>query len=290
MPHQRLSSPSTITLIFISLIRLVCLQNWLRWGLRYRLFALVPPLDHPFDVPFFGTRYRGNLNTFGDRYVYFFGAGEREYMLAMGNYVRPGSVVLDVGANVGQHSLYFAVKGAHVLAFEPYEAVRKTLEDRVRGFASVKIFDIGLSDAEGSFLFSAPIGDNIGLGSFSAGHGDPDRIALTLHTRKGDDVVRDENLTRVDFIKIDVERHEAPTLRGLQHTMHTFRPVVEFEFAAFAFSSRDEFDHLTSGYTPYFLTRNRPFLWLFNRPKAILTPFTFQGEGEVLLLPDEQAK
>ena len=35
----------------------------------------------------------------------------------------PGALAIDIGANVGNHALYYALNGARVLAFEPNPAV-----------------------------------------------------------------------------------------------------------------------------------------------------------------------
>lgn len=91
-------------------LRFVGTQNWIRWGLRYRVFTLFKPVDYEFIVPFFGLKYAGNLNNFIDRAVYFYGAHEREALLYMGSRINPDAVVLDIGANVGHHSLFFPLK------------------------------------------------------------------------------------------------------------------------------------------------------------------------------------
>jgi hypothetical protein len=62
---------------------------------------------YAFDIDFFGLRYRGPLGSLIDRQVHFFGAYERDEL----DFVRawwggrPGKTVLDVGANVGHHTL-----------------------------------------------------------------------------------------------------------------------------------------------------------------------------------------
>ena len=96
----------------IKLLSAICRQNWIRTGLRYRLlrkFAHWSNLDAiPFECDFYGHRYAGELSRHIDWHVYVFGAYELpELQLLSRIAAESGSgVLLDIGGNVGQHSLY----------------------------------------------------------------------------------------------------------------------------------------------------------------------------------------
>ena len=90
-------------------LRLLGSQNWLRFGIRYRVinqFCNPESVDSiEFVTDFFGLKYKGNLNSYIDWSVFFFGAYEREKLLLLRDLVnaRPNPVFFDIGANVGVH-------------------------------------------------------------------------------------------------------------------------------------------------------------------------------------------
>ena len=283
--NMRVSPP-----FFYSVLRCIGRQTWIRWGVRYRVFQWLKPIDCGFSVPFYGRIYRGNLNNFIDRAVYFYGAHERETMEYMGSLITPDSVVLDIGANVGHHSLYFSTKAKEVHAFEPNPAFRHHFDTLLRqnGVENVFLHEIGLGAAAGEIPYYAPTGDNQGVGSFVREHRTTNRSIGALPIRTGDEVVASLGLTRVDFIKIDVERYEEAVLMGLQKTLKKFRPIIVMEYAQKDFSSEESFQALTEGYIPKILESNNSVFFFFNDPKC--RPLFFDalaGHGELVLVPSK---
>ena len=90
-----------------------------------------------------------------DRQILFCGDYEYQTKQLFAKYIKPGDVVMDVGANTGFHTLFFSElagpKGS-VLAFEPMENNRKRLEDNLllNGIQNVKVlpYALGEKDAE----------------------------------------------------------------------------------------------------------------------------------------------
>src|SRR6478736_2951074 len=101
-------------------------QEWLHFGVRDRFIRLFHTSsssgDEPFERSFFGRRYKGNLNTFIDWSVYYYGAYTKEELLCMQDFlaVVDQPVVVDVGANIGHHSLFASTIAARVHSFEPF--------------------------------------------------------------------------------------------------------------------------------------------------------------------------
>src|SRR5215472_14769316 len=94
------------------LLRAVGHQRYLRFGVRDRVLRR---LDDPditasaeFVAPFFGARYRGNFDTFVDWSAYYYGAYERDDLEVIGDLIAPldAPTFVDVGANVGHHTLF----------------------------------------------------------------------------------------------------------------------------------------------------------------------------------------
>lgn len=148
-------------------------------------------------------------------------------------------VFLDVGANQGEFTVYgggIATAG-RVLAFEPMLANLEKLRNNVaiNHFGNVSIFPVALGEKEGKGnLFTDPTkafserGANSGIGSLiqSETRSSPigETTILTL-----DLVCEQENLSRVDLIKIDVEGGELAVLKGALATLQKFRPQLLVE-------------------------------------------------------------
>ena len=283
----------SLTQSIYSFMRFVGIQSWIRWGLRYRFFCILPSTNHEFTVPFFGTSYSGNMNNFIDRSVFFYGAHEREAMLYMASRIPKDGIVLDVGANVGHHSLFFSTKAREVHAFEPNPRFRMQFERFMNdnNVKNVHLHQVGLGDSTSTIHYYAPTGDNQGIGSFVAEHNDSNMDIGTLPVVRGDDIVKSLGLERVDFIKIDVERYEESVLIGLQETLRKFKPIVVLEYAEADFKSRDTFLSLIQGYVPYVLKVNTPKFFFFNIPIGAPVPFDFShSHAEMLLEPEPIVK
>ncbi len=151
---------------------------------------------------------------------------EEEELEIIRRWFRPGSVFCDIGANIGNHSL-FALKflrAAQSILFEPNPAaiaiLRSNLElNGLTQRADFTNIGFGLSDAAASGLAISAPGRNMGAGKLVEGDG-------TLQTLRGDDALTGR---QVDFIKIDVEGMELRVLAGLKETLTRCRPLIFVE-------------------------------------------------------------
>jgi len=129
-------------------------------------------------------------------------------------------VVFDVGAYVGDTALWFSRLVRHrgkVYAFEPEpENFRKLNLERNRTQNIVPL-PLALSDDEGEMVI-------FGSGSSATVANDDNGIPVMVTTIGK--IVKDNNLTRIDFIKMDVEGHELNVLKGAAETIKTFEPSL----------------------------------------------------------------
>jgi len=192
--------------------------------------------DHPFDTDFFGLHYEGNLRNTIDFSVYYYGAFEKPLLFFLQDCLqsvhRSPSVFCDIGANIGQHSLFMSRIADQVHAFEPFDQVRKKLQHHVElnKITNLSVNTVGLSDRDQLLPFYAPTGRNQGIGSFDAstmekGNQNIGELALV----KGDQYFQSHSIADIDLMKIDVEGFEKAALQGLQETLHRYRPVVVCE-------------------------------------------------------------
>ncbi len=265
-------------------------MKFIRLGIRYRIILPMKYVGYNFTKSFFGYKYVGNLNDHIDRQVYYFGAYEYEELYFFKKYLNKQSIVLDIGANTGHHSLFFSVYAKQVYSFEPFNKMFHILGNRIRdnNISNIKIYNFGIGDNNQSSDFFAPNGKNNGVGSFI--RSEVGQNIGKLEIKKGDDVVTDLKLERVDFMKIDVEGMEISVLNGLLKTINKYKPVMFIEMSAESQSMLAcELKTKLGNYKYYIIEANNPFLYFFNKPTCVLKDFSPQKETKnILCLPFNQ--
>jgi FkbM family methyltransferase len=142
----------------------------------------------------------------------------------------PGTVALDIGANVGYHALLMSQlvgPQGSVYAFEPNsENCRLILLSAAQNdLANIVLLPVALSDARGWSYFTTHIGSNGGLLR-------EDAALLRQHGTIVPTFTLDElSLPPVATIKIDVEGAEYKALRGGARMLERDRPAIICEFS-----------------------------------------------------------
>ena len=192
--------------------------------------------DHAFTTDFFGLTYQGNLSNNIDFNIYYYGAFEKPLLYFLRDTIKSLApeqpAFIDIGANVGQHSLFMAAHGCHVHAFEPFDKVRERLQLQVttNKLQDVHVHPVGLSDENARLPFFAPTGRNVGIGSFDASTTSKGNVSIgELELVNGDDYFATHGIDCMDLVKIDVEGFEKLALHGLQKTLKRLRRVVVCE-------------------------------------------------------------
>lgn len=133
-------------------------------------------------------------------------------------YIRPGQVVLDVGANIGTYTGAFCRlvgPSGKVYAFEPnpeaFECLRINCPEAV-------CVPVGASDKPGVFSVDAT-DNNVGAAYLKS---DPAGQAVCLPI--------DAFGLSPAFIKVDIEGMEYPALLGMEQTMKATRPMLLVEY------------------------------------------------------------
>ena len=207
-------------------------------GWRRLVNALLPAdLAGPFVVATDGVAFAGDLASYIDRQMYLFGQYEEQdiqLFLAAVPAARDG-VILDVGANVGTHSLQFARHFRAVHAFEPNPALWASFERNMQlnGFANVTLHRLGLSDADAELPFFGIDKKNFGLGTFSTDqqYDLPLKEIAVCRVANGDRYVREQGIGRIAAIKVDVQGFEPMVLRGCRGVLEQHKPVVWMEYS-----------------------------------------------------------
>ena len=141
--------------------------------------------------------------------------------------VRPGARVVDVGANTGNHTVFFAgpMKAASVTPFEPLPAAADALRASVlrNGLKNVDLSQLGVGIADKPGRARLVFSTRGGLGATSL---EPDP-AGEIGVATLDSMISGP----VDFFKIDVEGMEMSVLAGSQRLIAQSRPLIFIEIA-----------------------------------------------------------
>ena len=150
------------------------------------------------------------------------GPYEPELLLALDKWLPAGSNIVDIGGNIGNHSLYWALRGHQVQYFEPDEANYGLAEDNfhLNGVRdSVTMHKIALGEERGKGFSENSNPDNSGGNRIVT---DP-RGNIEIAT------LDELEMDSIDLIKIDVEGMEGDVLRGSRSTIESFQPLLVVE-------------------------------------------------------------
>jgi amino acid adenylation domain-containing protein/FkbM family methyltransferase len=159
--------------------------------------------------------------------------------------VNDGDCIFDVGANIGLFTLFInqAFRNTRVYAFEPIPPIFARLSDNVALYnLNVKLFECGLSSQTGTATFTfypqmtvmsgryADAGEDEKLvkafisnqSAEMSAHADEllegkfKRESFDCRLRTISDVIHEENIERIDLLKIDTEKSEVDVLEGIE--------------------------------------------------------------------------
>ena len=134
------------------------------------------------------------------------------------------SCALDVGANIGNHSIQFARKFRRVEAFEPNPRTYAVLGLNTQGLKNIRCHNIGI----GSRLSTCRLHEDLqNLGGSSTVYRHDGSMSVDCQIKTLDEVSAD--FGPIGLIKIDIEGMEYDALTGMTQTLDQHKPVVCFE-------------------------------------------------------------
>lgn len=142
---------------------------------------------------------------------------------AFQRFVRPGSVVYDIGAHAGFHALFAALltgSSGQVIAFEPHPdnilAIRRQLS--LNPHCPVRLLEYAASNVCQELHLDTSYGRSQGRISASG--------ALLVKACTIDTLLYQDEILPPNVIKVDVEGHELQVLQGAYHTIRRYKPVI----------------------------------------------------------------
>lgn len=149
---------------------------------------------------------------------------------------RGGATVIDVGASWGLFTYHLARRvgeAGFVYSYEPHPANAVVLQKLAQARRNVRFRPAAVSDTAGCAEMQVPkLSHRLVTAQSSLAHGfeglegvEVEKVAVS--TVRLDDEI--ESALHIDFIKIDVEGHEIPVLRGGESMFRRCRPSILIE-------------------------------------------------------------
>lgn len=154
--------------------------------------------------------------------------------------IKPGDVIIDIGANTGMYSIFFSKsvgKTGSVLAFEPDRETFNILQQNLKlnNTENVIAFNLALSDKEANIEMVSEATNDAHLKT-----GDAFRYIKVLNDETNDpsnamkavrldDLEEVQQAGKINLMKVDVEGAELLVFKGARQTLEKFKPTIIFE-------------------------------------------------------------
>ncbi len=190
---------------------------------------LATPVEGEAIVRRSGVRWCLDPSDFMQAALYWQPEVDRWELFHLRRLLQPGAVVFDIGSNFGYYSLRLAADSrihGTIHAFEPNPPTYRLLLHNIElnGFGDrVLAHNVGVSDAVGTARMRERV-HHLG-GASIAVDGEGAIVELTTLDR----FCEERAVTRLDFLKIDVEGFEDRVLQGDRQSIERFKPGILIE-------------------------------------------------------------
>jgi FkbM family methyltransferase len=168
-----------------------------------------------------------------------YGVYEEDILKLIRKKLKEGDVFLDIGANIGYHSLFASKivgKAGQVYSFEPvketFEILKKNIQ--INKFNNIKPFNYGVSNKNGKTKIFF---DKSDFGRSSLLYGDSNSVEeielIKLDTFFGG--------KKIDFVKIDVEGEEFNVIKGMEEIIKNNKNIkIILEFSPIIYKKKNK--------------------------------------------------
>mgnify|MGYP003313792150 FL=1 len=161
-----------------------------------------------------------------------------EYVYHLPKLVGEGATAIDIGANLGYYSRYISQaigEGGKLYSVEPVAPILGVLRHNLRRCSNVEILPYALGEEEREIVMCNDTaryqgyfgtGQNF-VGDAAATEGEQEGERFPAQMRRGSELF--SKLTRLNFIKCDIEGYEVVVMNELRPLLERFRPTVLIE-------------------------------------------------------------
>lgn len=201
---------------------------------------------------------------------------ESNFFSFIEKYLNTNFVYFDVGANLGFTALPIAkyLNKGFVYAFEP-SPIYKYLEEhtKINSINNLKAFNVAIGEKKGlsNFWVRDCAAHSNRVTDAHILSNSLDYISVELTTL--DEIVKTENIDKVDFVKVDVEGYERGVVMGASNLIKRFNPIFYIEFNSWtqiAFNNENPrifLKFLTETFSHIYSYKNREIRYLDSEKK-----------------------
>ena len=145
------------------------------------------------------------------------------------------SSCLDIGANIGNHSVFFANFFSNIYSFEPYPDSYYLLKFNSKNFNNIKTFNFGASDVDENQYMYIATNTTMSRNTLFSDRVEPKKIEqihpkkIKVELKNLDNLLKENKEKKISFIKIDIEGYEYKALIGLKNTIINDSPIIVLE-------------------------------------------------------------
>lgn len=173
-----------------------------------------------------------DMDIFADKYY------ESKILELVGSLLKKEDTFIDIGANIGQHSMYASYFCKHVYSFEP---VKKLFNQFNESISKNLILNISTYNyALGNEKKRMPIYSNgVSMAASSINTVKNKKYIQDIQILRFDDVYEKMNIGKAELIKIDVEGYELEVLLGAKEYIKKYKPKILLEFSPYFYRRID---------------------------------------------------
>lgn len=239
--------------------------KWLRYLVRTIRNVLQPPAAYKKSDYFYPSLPAGNLESidkddvivvgffksekyllksapkrFIENTAHFYGVWEpanAEFIYSVLNKGSQGSVMIDIGANIGATTIPQAVNfpNRNFVCIEPHPVAYERLQENIsiNHSRNVQLFNKAVTNSKSGehveFYAQEVTSENFGLSSLTLNHDIESYKKITVEASSLDTLLNDIE-GKVDLIKIDTQGGELDILHSATNTLIQHKPTIIFEF------------------------------------------------------------
>jgi FkbM family methyltransferase len=193
--------------------------------------------------------------------IFFFGEYETGTNNVIEKYVKSGDTVIEAGANIGSETIILSrlVGKGHVYGFEPnpYTFERLKINKTINELTNADVYDYALGEKDSTIHFNIYPKGFCNAGMSSKYESTPKTKKIEVTQRTLDSFVREKNIAKVDFIKMDIQGAEMDLIQGAANTIAQHKPIIFTEALEIYNNTKQLYETLKGyGYSVYYIEDN----------------------------------
>ncbi len=162
--------------------------------------------------------------------IFFFGEYEFDTNKILELYLKQDDIVIEAGANIGSETLLISKKltKGTIYCFEPnpYSYERLKINISINELTNVHTYDYALGEEDSEIKFHIYPKGFCNSGMSSKYMETPITHEITVAQKTVDSFIIENNITKLDFIKMDIQGAEMDLITGASETLKKFKPTI----------------------------------------------------------------